>query len=68
MSVFSYFFGYFLFTQTNKEPVFQMSGASSQVETVDKDRIDKVLEDFSTRQQKSNQILNSFTSVVDPSL
>lgn len=63
----SSFFGYYLFTQVNKELVLSISG-DSQVETIKKERIDKVLEYFSLRKQKSDQILNSPAPIVDPSL
>ena len=66
--IFSYFFGYYLFIQINKEPLLETSSISSQVETVKKERIDKVLEYFSNREQKSNQILNSSAPIIDPSL
>ena len=64
----SSFFGYHLFRQINQEPVLEVNSTSPQVETVNKDRIEKVLKYFSIREQKSNQILNSPSSVVDPSL
>lgn len=64
----SCFFGYYLFMQINKELIVGTDGASGQVETVKKERIQKVLEYFSLRKQKSNQILNSPSSIVDPSL
>ncbi len=64
----SFSFGYYLFIQTNKEPVLSPVAASPEVETVKKERIEKVLEYFSKREQKSNQILNSPAPVVDPSL
>lgn len=64
------FFGYYLFQKLNKEPALlaPAGGASSQIETVKKERIDKVLEYFSERKNKSSQILNSPAPVVDPSL
>lgn len=61
-------FGFYLFTQINRKPVLSTSGANKQVETVEKDRIKKVLEYFSLREQKSDQILNSPSPIVDPSL
>lgn len=66
--IFSIFFGYYFFRQINQEPVLEASGDSSQVGTVKKERISKVLEYFSIRAKKSNQILNSPAPVVDPSL
>ena len=64
----SFSFGYYFFMQIDQEPILETSGASVQVGTVKKERIDKVLEYFSIRNQKSDQILNSPAPVVDPSL
>ncbi len=64
----SLFFGYYFFAQINKESVLETGSTSGKVETVKKERIEKVLEYFSLRKQKSAQILNSPVLVVDPSL
>jgi hypothetical protein len=64
----SLFFGYYLFMQTNKDPVVPVGVASGKVETVSKDKIDKVLEYFTLRKQKSDQILATPAPFVDPSL
>ncbi|MFA6077083.1 MAG: hypothetical protein WC735_03345 [Candidatus Paceibacterota bacterium] len=64
----SSFFGYYLFTQTNKELVLSTVDVIPEVETVKKERIEKVLEYFSRREQKSDKILNSPAPVIDPSL
>jgi|SRR3989344_1696634 len=64
----SFSFGYYFFMQIDQEPILETSGASVQVGTVEKERINKVLEYFSIRNQKSDQILNSPAPVVDPSL
>ncbi len=62
-------FGYYLFMQINqKYPVTSPSGTSNQIQIIKKERIDKVLESFSLREQKSSQILNSPAPVADPSL
>ncbi|OGI62720.1 hypothetical protein A2818_02710 [Candidatus Nomurabacteria bacterium RIFCSPHIGHO2_01_FULL_40_12] len=63
----SLFFGYYLFMQINKEAVLEESSVSGQLETVKKERIDKVLLYFSLRAEKSNQILNSPSPIIDPS-
>ena len=68
MILFSLFFGYSLFIRINKEPTLSANRVSEQIETVKKERVEKVLEYFSLRKQKSNQILNSPAPVVDPSL
>lgn len=64
----SFFFGYYLFAKINKEPALSMDNDISRVEIVKKGRIEKVLEYFSLRKQKSNQILISPAPVADPSL
>ena len=66
--LFSFFFGYYFFKQINEEPVWEADGDNSQVETIRKEKIEKVLEYFSLRKQKSNQILNSPAPIIDPSL
>ena len=68
MTALAVFFGYYLFMQINKEPVMPLNSGGEQVETVKKERIEKTLEYFSLRKQKSDQILNSPSSVIDPSL
>ena len=68
MTLVSSFFGYYLFRQINEEPILSVNGISGQVETVKKERIEKVLEYFSLRKQQSNQIINSPSPIVDPSL
>ena len=64
----SFCFGYYVFTQTEKELVLPATKDSGQVPTVNKNRITNVLNYFSTREQTSNQILISPAPVVDPSL
>jgi type II secretory pathway component PulC len=61
-------FGYNTFSQTNKESDLPAVKDSGQVPTVNKGRIQNVLNYFSEREQNSTQILNSPVSVVDPSL
>jgi|GEM_PF-1677054 len=64
----SLFFGYYLFMQINKDSQVSSSGAGSQVDTIKKERISKVLDYFSERKKKSNEIINGGSPVVDPSL
>jgi hypothetical protein len=65
----AFFFGYYLFMRINKEhSIISVSGTSNQAGTVKKERIDKALQYFSLREQKSKQILNSPAPVIDPSL
>lgn len=61
-------FGRYLFMQTNQELVLSKDKTSPQVETISKERIDSVLEYFSNRDKKSEEILNSPAPVIDPSL
>ena len=62
------FFGYYLLKKINKEFVAPTRESGGQIKTVKKERIDKALEYFSLREQKSNQILNLPSPVSDPSL
>lgn len=66
--IFSFVFGYCFFVQINQVFVLPDINTGGQVGTVNKDRIEKVLNYFSDREQTSNEILNSPTPVVDPSL
>ena len=68
MIILSFFFGYYLFTQINQEPAPSDNNAGAQVPTVNKDRLEKDLNYFFDRAQKSYDILNSPSPVVDPSL
>ena len=63
----SFFFGYYVFVQTNKEVMPPVVKDNGQVPTVNKNRIINVLNFFSTREQKSSQILITPAPVVDPS-
>ena len=62
------FFDYHLFKQVNQESVSSTVNNSGQVPSISTDRIKKVLNYFSEREQKSKEILNSPAPVVDPSL
>jgi hypothetical protein len=68
MSFAFFFFSYYLFMQTNKELIAPVNNNKEQDGTITKERIDKALEYFFLRGQKSNQILYSSSPVVDPSL
>ncbi len=69
LSLLFLFFGYYLFRQISKEPVLGTTTLDyQQIKTVKKERIDAVLKYFSEREKKSNQILNSPSPLVDPSL
>jgi len=64
----SLFFGYYLFGQINKETVLSSGATSGKVDTVKKERIEKVLEYFSLRKKTSNKIMTYPPAIVDPSL
>lgn len=66
--ILSFFFGYSLFAQINKEPVATGGNGNGGVPTVNEDRLKKDLDYFYMRAQKSNQILNSPSPIIDPSL
>ena len=67
MILFSFFFGYRLFTQINEDAVPSNAIDSGQVPIVSKDRIGKDLNYFSDREKKSEEIINSPSPLVDPS-
>ena len=66
--ILSFFFGYYLFVQINQNPVLPATLGGEQTVTVSSDRLEEVLNYFSAREEKSNQIINSPSPVVDPSL
>ena len=63
----SLIFGFLLFTKTNKDLVLPVINTNEQ-EIVKKERIEKVLQYFKESEKKSNNILNSPSPLVDPSL
>ncbi len=62
------FSGYQLFLDINQESVPQTASTSSKISTVDLGRVNKVLNYFTIREQRSQEILNSPSAVVDPTL
>lgn len=60
-------FGFYLFIKTNKELVVPVVNVDGQG-IIKKERIDKVLEYFQERENKSIEILNSPSPIIDPSL
>ncbi|MCC7160492.1 hypothetical protein IT399_02120 [Candidatus Nomurabacteria bacterium] len=68
MIILVFFFGYNLFVQINKETILPDSSAGGQSPTVNKEKLEKVLNIFSGKEEKSLQIINSRAPVVDPSL
>lgn len=66
--VVSLIFGRYLFVEISKELVVSEISSNGQIQIVKKERIEKVLEYFSIRKQKFDQILSSPVPIVDPSL
>jgi uncharacterized membrane protein len=64
----SFVFGLLLFKQINQESILSVENIDEKSQTVNEERIKKVLEYFSDRENKSINILNSPSPVVDPSL
>lgn len=60
-------FGFLLFKQINNGANFDTDMPVNNVSLIDKTRLEKVLEYFSSREKKSLEILNSPAPVVDPS-
>lgn len=59
--------GFYLFIKTNNEldfPIIKSDGG----EMIQKERVDKFLEYFSEREEKTIEILNAPSFVIDPSL
>ena len=69
MVVAAFFFGFNLYMQTEQEANSSVLKNTEQpAPYVDKSRIEKVLGYFSNREKNSDQILNSSSTVADPSL
>jgi hypothetical protein len=62
------FFGYNLFMQINRETLLPDSNAGGQSQSVNEEKLERVLSVFIKKENKSLQIINSKSSVVDPSL
>ena len=54
--------------QINQESILPIINGNEQVPTINENRVGKVLDYFSERENKSSGILNSPVPVVDPSL
>jgi hypothetical protein len=66
--ILSLLFGYYLFTQINKEMSISLDKDNNASSVVSKDRIGKVLDYFREREKKSDNIISSPSPVIDPSL
>ncbi len=60
-------FGLYLFLGLNKELIVPVINTPEQ-DTIKKERLEKVLEYFKEREEKSTKILNSPSPIIDPSL
>jgi uncharacterized membrane protein YhaH (DUF805 family) len=63
----SFVFGFFLFLDVTEDRDFSAI-ILSEKDTLKKEKINSVLEYFQERENKSNEILNSPSMVIDPSL
>ena len=61
-------FGYYLFIQTSQDTAIITSAEGEKIPIVKTQNLEKALKYFNEKEQKSSQILNSPTPVVDPSL
>ncbi|MCX6753180.1 MAG: hypothetical protein NTW62_02450 [Candidatus Nomurabacteria bacterium] len=62
-------FGFYFFMQANNDlDSLDSETIASKIETLNKNKIQKVLDMFSGREQKSIEILNSATTTPDPSI
>ena len=64
----SLFFGRYIFVEINKAFVLSDDQSSSQIQTIKKESINQILQIFYTRADKSKQITNSPSPIIDPSL
>ena len=65
--IISLVFSFLLFRRINRESILPLGDISGKSETVDKERIKKILQYFSDKKNKSTEILNSPAPVKDPS-
>lgn len=64
----SFAFAYNLFMEVNKEDSSMIEKNSVKIGDKEKEKIKDILEYFAEREKKSIEILNSKTSIIDPSL
>jgi hypothetical protein len=63
----SFIFGFYLFRKIDREFVTINDDSNSQVKLIGKERVDKILEYFKDKENKSIEILNSPSPIIDPS-
>ncbi len=66
--ILSFILGYFLLKKVDKDLAPSNESAVTQTPLIDHSRIDTVLFFFSEREKRSNQILQTPTPILDPSL
>ena len=62
----SFIFGYYFFTKIEQEFIPPKGDTGLKIETVKKERIKNTLDYFSQKTKKTNEILNSSSSILDP--
>ncbi|HEV7702408.1 MAG TPA: hypothetical protein VGO63_03145 [Candidatus Paceibacterota bacterium] len=67
LTTISFIFGYYMFLSVRDEPASEFENFTKR-QPIEKERLEKVLDNFSLREKKSALILNSPSKVVDPSL
>ncbi len=68
MIVFAFSFTFFVFQKVNKEVISGSGGLGAEATVLPKERLEKVLQYFQDREDKSKEIFNSPSPVIDPSL
>jgi hypothetical protein len=66
LSIYAATYDFYLFKRINQELTITTT-SNVKVETLDKGRLDKVLNFFTVREQKSQEIIYSPSPIVDPS-
>jgi uncharacterized membrane protein SpoIIM required for sporulation len=64
----SFIFSYNLFVKTNKDEEINTENNSDKIGNKEEEKIKDALEYFSEREKKSAEILNSSSTIVDPSI
>ncbi len=63
----SFAFGYYMFIQVNEDTTDSIETINKK-QPIEKERLDKALEYYSSKEKRSNQIMITDTPVSDPSL
>ena len=64
----SFIFGFYLFYKIEKGFVLPTQSTDNKTQSIDMERINKILELFSQKKEKSTKITNSPSPIVDPSI